>query len=44
MITADLHTHTSFSTDSDEPLENMAQTALEKGLKTICVTEDMDLD
>lgn len=44
MITADLHTHTSFSTDSDAPLEQMAQTALEKGLKTICFTEHMDFD
>ena len=44
MITADLHTHTSFSTDSDAPLEKMAQAALEKGLKTICFTEHMDFD
>ena len=44
MITADLHTHTSFSTDSDAPIEQMAQTALEKGLKTICFTEHMDFD
>ncbi|MGN1118782.1 MAG: histidinol-phosphatase HisJ family protein [Oscillospiraceae bacterium] len=44
MITADLHTHTSFSTDSDEPLEAMAEAALERGLKTLCITEHMDFD
>lgn len=44
MITADLHTHTSFSTDSEAPLEQMARAALEKGLKTICFTEHMDFD
>ena len=44
MITADLHSHTSFSTDSDEPLELAAKAALERGLKTLCITEHMDYD
>lgn len=44
MITADLHTHTSFSTDSDEPLERAAQAAFDKGVKTLCITEHMDFD
>lgn len=44
MITADLHSHTAFSSDSDEPMENAAAAALEKGLKTICFTEHMDFD
>ena len=44
MIKADLHTHSSFSTDSDEPLESIAHSAMEKGLKTLCVTEHMDFD
>ncbi len=44
MITADLHTHTSFSTDSDEQLEYAALAAEKKGLKTLCVTEHMDFD
>ena len=44
MITADLHTHSSFSTDSDEPLFEMAKSALEKGLTTLCLTEHMDFD
>ncbi len=44
MITADLHTHTSFSTDSDESLLNAAAQAEKKGLRTLCVTEHIDLD
>lgn len=44
MITADLHTHSSFSTDSDEPLFKMAKAAEEKGLQTLCITEHMDMD
>lgn len=44
MITADLHTHSSFSTDSSEPLFEMAESAVRKGLKTLCLTEHMDFD
>lgn len=44
MITADLHTHSSFSSDSTEPLLEMALSAAEKGLKTICLTEHFDPD
>ena len=44
MITADLHTHSSFSTDSDEPLFEMAKSAIQKGLTTLCLTEHMDFD
>ena len=44
MITADLHTHSSFSTDSDELLEEMVKSAKEKGLQTLCITEHMDMD
>ncbi len=44
MITADVHTHSSFSSDSDEPLRNIALSALNKGLKTLCVTEHQDFD
>lgn len=44
MILADTHTHTSFSGDSSEPMENMVKAAINKGLKTICFTEHMDLD
>lgn len=44
MITADVHTHSSFSTDSTEPLRELALAALEKGLKTLCLTEHHDFD
>lgn len=44
MITADLHTHSSFSSDSGEPLFEMVNSAREKGLKTLCLTEHMDMD
>lgn len=44
MIVADFHTHSSFSTDSTEPLIEMAKAAAEKGLRTICLTEHMDYD
>ena len=44
MITADLHTHSGFSTDSDEPLEEMVKAAKEKGLQALCITEHMDMD
>lgn len=44
MITADFHAHTSFSTDSTEPLENAAKSAVALGLNTLCVTEHMDFD
>lgn len=44
MITADVHTHSSFSSDCDEPLRNIALSAVEKGLKTLCVTEHQDFD
>lgn len=44
MITADVHTHSSFSTDSSEPLRELAAAAVGKGLKTLCITEHHDLD
>lgn len=44
MITGDVHTHSSFSTDSSEPLRELAAAALEKGLKTLCITEHHDFD
>lgn len=44
MIKADLHTHSSFSTDSDEPLFEMVNSAKEKRLQTLCITEHMDMD
>ena len=44
MITADFHTHTSFSSDSDQPMEGAVLAMLDKGLKTVCFTEHMDMD
>lgn len=44
MILADVHTHSSFSTDSDEPLRELALAAEHKGLKILCVTEHHDFD
>lgn len=44
MITADQHTHSSFSSDSSEPLLEMAKAAENRGLHTLCLTEHMDPD
>lgn len=43
-ITADYHLHTSHSSDSDEPMENMILKAIDLGLNQICFTEHMDMD
>ena len=40
----DCHMHSSFSADSDTPMEVMIQTAIEKGLEGICFTEHFDPD
>lgn len=42
MITADFHTHTSFSSDSAAAPEEMAAQAVRLGLKTLCITDHMD--
>ena len=44
MITADLHTHTSFSTDCDTPMEDLINEAIRRNLKVLCFTEHMDKD
>lgn len=41
-ISADYHLHSSFSTDSDAPMEQMVTRAISLGLKEICFTEHMD--
>lgn len=41
---ADFHMHTSFSTDAAVSPEEMIQGAIEKGLRTICITDHMDID
>ena len=44
MILSDFHTHSTFSTDGKDRLVEMARSAVEKGLKTICFTEHNDFD
>ena len=43
-ISADYHLHTSFSSDSDTPMEKMIEAGIKKGLRTMCFTEHMDYD
>lgn len=43
-ITGDCHMHTSFSSDSETPAEDMIRSAIEKGLDAICITDHMDVD
>ena len=43
-IVSDYHLHTSFSEDSDTPMEDMIRAAIGLGLKEICFTEHLDLD
>lgn len=43
-IICDTHMHTSYSGDSDAPMENMIKSAIDKGLKHICITEHQDFD
>lgn len=42
-ILADQHLHSSFSGDSTEPMENIAEAALQRGLAHITFTEHMDM-
>lgn len=44
MISADIHMHSDFSSDSQSPMESMILEAIEKGLKTICFTEHLDYE
>lgn len=44
MITSDIHMHSSFSSDSESPMESMIQGAAARGLKTICFTEHLDYE
>lgn len=41
MIRSDNHVHTVFSSDSEEPLEQMLTQAVEIGLSSICITDHM---
>lgn len=44
MISSDFHMHSEFSSDSDTPMEEMIQKAIQLGLKQICFTDHMDFD
>lgn len=44
MIRSDIHLHTSFSSDCDEPMESQIEQAVSLGLTTLCFTEHMDKD
>lgn len=43
-ITADCHLHSSFSGDSEAPMEEMILKGIETGLTTMCFTEHNDFD
>lgn len=43
-ILADYHMHTSYSGDSEAPMEEMVKAAIQKGLTEICITEHEDID
>lgn len=43
-ITADCHLHSSFSGDSDTPMEEMVLRGISQGLETMCFTEHQDFE
>ncbi len=43
-LVSDLHLHSSFSGDSDTPMEEMILAGIRLGLKQMCFTEHLDLD
>lgn len=44
MILADCHMHTRFSTDSEAEPEEMIESAIQKGLRAVCITDHEDKD
>jgi len=44
MIIADNHVHSEFSSDSQAPMEQMIERAIQLGLKKLCFTDHMDYD
>lgn len=44
MITSDFHMHTAFSTDCEAKPRDMVEGAIQKGLRTICITDHNDRD
>lgn len=43
-IAFDIHTHSAYSTDSETPIKDQIESAREKGLSGICLTDHMDYD
>lgn len=43
-VLSDYHLHSSFSGDSDAPMEAMIERAVSLGMKNMCFTEHMDID
>ena len=41
---ADCHMHTSFSSDSETPIEEQVEQAIRLGMEHICFTDNMDMD
>lgn len=44
MIRSDCHLHSSFSSDSDTPMEHMVLRGIKLGLTSMCMTEHLDYD
>ncbi len=44
LIKSDFHLHTSFSSDSETPMEEMIEQGIRLGLQSMCFTEHMDKD
>ena len=44
MMYCDCHLHSSFSSDSDTPMELMIREAIRLQVPSMCFTEHMDLD
>lgn len=43
-VAGDCHMHTCFSTDSDAPVRSMLDEAVARGLRSVCITDHMDID
>ena len=44
MLPADFHIHTHHSGDSDAPMSDVCESAIQRGVSSICITEHMDFD
>ena len=44
MIRADVHVHSSFSTDSETAMENQVRAAIAAGINVLCFTDHIDYD